>query len=97
MTGDRDVRRSNYESSPGLKRKLGDVDFLSFVNKYDVILLSETCISNSENLNLDIEGYSCEQIFENTCKSRGTKKGRFSGGIYYQFTIQIVTRIKFIS
>ena len=61
-----------------------------------MILLSETWISNSENLNLDIEGYSCEHIFGN--KSRGTKKGRFSGGISvyykncYKDKIQIVEK-----
>ena len=49
-----------------------------------MLLLSETWIGKSENSNLDIEGYSCEHIFGN--KSRGTKKGRFSGGIsvYYK-------------
>ena len=61
-----------------------DVDFLQLVREYDVLLLSETWIGKSENSNLDIEGYSCEHIFGN--KSRGTKKGRFSGGIsvYYK-------------
>ena len=50
-----------------------------------MLLLSETWIGNSENTNLDIEGYSCEHIFGN--KSRGTKKDRFSGGIsvYYKY------------
>ena len=66
----------------GWKRKLGDIDFVSFVNEYDVALLSETWISDSETLNLHIEGYSCDLIYE----SRGTWKWRFSGGIsvYYK-------------
>ena len=80
----------------GLKRKLGDVDFLRFVNSYDVILFSETWLSKSEYTNLDIDGYSCDHIHGN--KSRGTKKGRFSGGLSvyykncYKDKIQIVVK-----
>ena len=60
------------------------------------MLLSETWISDSETVNLDIEGYSCDHIYGN--KSRGTRKGRFSGGISvyykncYKDKIQIVEK-----
>ena len=53
------------------------------MNSYDVILFSETWLSKSEYTNLDIDGYSCDHIYGN--KSRGTKKGRFSGGLSVYF------------
>ena len=80
----------------GLKRKLGDIDFISLVNEYDVVFLSETWISDSETVNLDIDGYSCDHVYGN--KSRCTRKGRFSGGISVYYTncykdkIQIVDK-----
>lgn len=54
------------------------------ISEHDVVLLSETWLSNTECLNLEIDGYSCDHIFGN--KSVGTRKGRFSGGIsiYYK-------------
>ena len=67
-----------------MKRKLGDVDFLQLVNRYDIILFSETWLSDSDNSNLEIQGYKCEHIHGN--KSAGVRKGRYSGGIsiYYK-------------
>lgn len=65
-------------------RKLSDVDFINYVQSYDVIFLTETWLTKTVNFNCDIQGYTCEHIFGN--KSAGVKKGRFSGGIsiYYK-------------
>ena len=47
-------------------------------------MFSETWLSDSVQLNLDIQGYTCDHINGN--KSTGAKKGRYSGGlsIYYK-------------
>ena len=37
----------------GLKRKLGDTDFLQYVSDYDIVFLSETWHSKTETLNID--------------------------------------------
>ena len=67
----------------GLKRKLGDYDFLEYISSYDLIFLSETWISNKDNINSDINGYNSEHLFGN--KSKNTTKGRYSGGIAFYY------------
>ena len=61
-----------------MARKLVDADFIDYVGQYDVLFLSETWITNKETYNLDIH------LFGN--KTKGVKKGRYSGGIsvYYK-------------
>lgn len=61
-----------------------DPDFLQLLNKYDIVLLNETWLSNTESINLDIDGCTSEHSVGN--KSRNTVKGRYSGGIslYYK-------------
>ena len=47
-------------------------------------MFSETWLSSSEQLNLDIQGYTCDHLYGN--KSAGAKRERYSGGIsiYYK-------------
>lgn len=68
----------------GLLRKLTDLEFINYVQNYDILLLSETWLTKKDHLNFDINGYISEHIFGN--KSAGVKKGRYSGGIsiYYK-------------
>lgn len=63
----------------GILRKLTDLDFINYIKKYDIVLVSETWVSKKDHLNLDIQGYTSEHIPGN--KSAGAKKGRYSGGI----------------
>ena len=65
-------------------RKLADVEFIQYVNNFDILLFNETWLTKNDFLSLDIQGYCCEHIFGN--KSAGVKKGRYSGGlsIYYK-------------
>ena len=68
----------------GLLRKLGDIDFVDHINKYDEIFLSETWISSKHVDNLELQNFESYHIYgQKTC---GVKKGRYSGGIsvYYR-------------
>ena len=69
----------------GLKRKLGDYDFLEYISSYDLIFLSETWISNKDKINLDINGYNSEHLFGN--KSKNTTK--FDIVAEYHFIIKM--------
>ena len=71
----------------GLKRKLGDCAFLEYISSYDLIFLSETWISKTDSINLDIDGYHSDQIFY--YKSKNTAKGRFSGGISFYYRTEL--------
>ena len=68
----------------GLKRKLCDVDFISYVQSFDILLLGETWISKDDPSDLDIKGFECSHVFAQ--KSLGVKCGRSSGGVsvYYK-------------
>ena len=57
----------------GLARKINDIDFVDKIKQYDLILLSETWISNKHSINLEIQGFDNFQIFGH--KTRGVKKG----------------------
>ena len=50
------------------------MDFLDCLYKYDadIYMFSETWLSDSEQLNLDIQGYTCDHINGN--KSTGAEK-----------------------
>lgn len=71
----------------GLSRKLLDPDFIETVQKYDVVFFTETWLSKSTCVNLDIKGYDCFHVYGN--KTQNVKKGRYSGGlsIYYRQTL----------
>lgn len=83
-------------------RKLADVDFIQYVNNFDILVFNETWLTKNEFLSLDIQGYCCEHIFGN--KSAGVKKGRYSGGlsIYYKtwlkdkIKVTVVEQIKLV-
>ena len=64
-------------------RKHADPDFIETTNKHDVIILTETWISQKTCYNLDIRDYSSIHLYGN--KSPHTRKGRFSGGISVYF------------
>ena len=68
----------------GLLRKLSYTDFVEFISAYDVIFLSETWISSKHVANLELQDFKSYHIFGH--KTRGDKKGRYSGGIsvYYR-------------
>ena len=68
----------------GLKRKIAENDFLQYISQYDIVVFSETWISKSDSVNLDINGYICDYIPGN--KSKRARKDRCSGGIsvYYK-------------
>ena len=68
----------------GLKRKIAEHDFLQYIYQYDIVFLSETWLSKTDSINLDINGYLGTHISGN--KSQRTRKGRYSGGIsvYYR-------------
>ncbi|MEW8339081.1 MAG: endonuclease/exonuclease/phosphatase family protein, partial [Candidatus Thiodiazotropha taylori] len=78
----------------GLIRKLSDVDFIESLNSYDVILFSETWISDKHLINLEINGFDSFHIFGH--KSHGVKKGRQSGGISVYFREQYKNKISVI-
>lgn len=78
----------------GLSRKINDPDFLHVLNKYDIIFLQETWLSEANCLNLDIEGYLSDHIYGN--KSPNTKRGRFSGGISVYYKLGLKNRIKIV-
>ena len=56
-----------------LLRKLADEDFIKCLRCHDIILLSETWISNKHLVNLDIDDYENFHLFGH--KSIKTKKG----------------------
>ena len=68
----------------GLKRKLTDVDFINYINNFDIFLLGETWLNKNDETNYDIKGFLCDHVFAS--KSLGARKGRYSGGIsvYYR-------------
>ena len=70
----------------GLKRKISDQDFLSYIADYDLIFLNETWLSKHDATNLEINGFCSEFIPGN--KTRNTVKGHYSRGIafYYKNT-----------
>ena len=72
----------------GLIRKLGDIDFVDTINKFDVIFLSETWISGKHVNNLELQNFESYHIYGQ--KTRGTNKGRYSGGIsvYYRSVLK---------
>lgn len=78
----------------GLKRKITDEDFLSYIADYDLIFLNETWLSKKETTNLEIKGFCCEFISGN--KTRNTVKGRFSGGIAFYFKNDLKKYIKIV-
>ena len=55
----------------GLKRKLCDVEFLDYVNQYDILLLGETWLNEKSNIECSINGFECEHLFAR--KSLGAK------------------------
>jgi hypothetical protein len=67
---------------------------LEYVNKFDIVFLNETWISQNDNINLDIPGYCSEHLFGN--KSKNTNKGRFSGGISIYFKTFLKTHLKIV-
>ena len=62
-----------------LIRKLSDEDFLSELNSYDIVLLSETWISSKYQCHLEIDGFNSIHMYGQ--KSYGVKRGRQSGGL----------------
>ena len=46
-----------------LIKLISDVDFISYIQNYDVMLLNETWVTQKDSLNLDIQGTSCEHFF----------------------------------
>ena len=68
----------------GLKRKLCDADFISYVQNFDILLLGETWLREKDLFNFEISGYECDHVFAQ--KSRDASTGRASGGvsIYYK-------------
>ena len=79
-----------------VKRKLSDVDFIEYIYKYDadVYFFSETWLSGSDQLNLDIQGYTCDHLYGN--KSAGSTKGRYSGGISIYYKNYLKNSIKVV-
>lgn len=73
---------------------MSDVDFIESLNSYDVILFSETWISDKHLINLEINGFDSFHIFGH--KSHGVKKGRQSGGISVYFREQYKNKISVI-
>ena len=67
----------------GMKLKICEHDFLQYISQYDLVFLSETWVSKTEHINLDINGYICDFIPGN--KTRRSRKGRFRGGISLYF------------
>ena len=65
-------------------RKLCDPDFVDTIKQYDIILLSETWLSEYTHSNLDIDGFLSYHLFGN--KSARVRRGRHSGvlSIYYK-------------
>ena len=76
----------------GLVRKINDVDFLDILDHYDLILLSETWISNKHTINLDIKGFESYHIFGQ--KTRGVKKEPYSGGLSVYFRSEFKIKIR---
>lgn len=57
-------------------------------------MFSETWLSDSDKLNLDIQGYTCDHLYGN--KSAGAKKGRYSGGISIYYKNCLKNKIKIV-
>lgn len=81
--GQKDIRILSWNIH-GLARKINDPDFINIVTDYDLVFLSETWLSKSVSLNLDLNGYESIHVYGN--KTRNVRKGRYSGGItvYYR-------------
>ena len=77
----------------GLIGKISEPDFLSTISEqdYDLLFLSETCLSKNHHYNLSIKDYCCVHLFGN--KSKTTKKGRYSGGISIYFKDKLSSKI----
>lgn len=78
----------------GLRRKITDNDFLTFLSDYDLIFLSETWLSGNDTTNYDIDGYMCEHIYGN--KRRNTSRGRYGGGIAVYYKKELKQYIKIV-
>ena len=76
----------------GLSRKISDPYCLHVLNEYDVIFLQAAWLSEANCLNLDIEGYLSDHIYDN--KSQNTNKGR-GISIYYKYNLK--NRIKVLN
>ena len=68
-----------YWNVNGLSRKLGDPDFLEIIQKYDIVLLSETWLSQNTHINLDLKGFKAYHLYGNKCTN--VRRGRYSGGL----------------
>ena len=64
---------------------------MDFINEHDIIILTETWLSNSTCYNLNIAGYSAEHQHGN--KSQNTRKGRHSGGISIYYRNSLMDKI----
>ena len=67
---------------------------MNYISHFSLIFLNETWISNSDTINLDINGYCSEHISGN--KSRNTTKGRYSGGISIYYKTELKQYVKVI-
>ena len=65
----------------GLSRKLSDVDFIQLINSYEIILLSETWISDKHILNLEINDFERFYIYM-AKRLEGSRKDAKVGDIY---------------
>ena len=78
----------------GLKRKLGDLDFINYISNYDIVFLSETWIKKDDQTNLEIKGFTSEHIYGK--KYSKAKRGRCSGGISVYFKSDLKGHVKII-
>ena len=73
------------------------IEFINYINSYDIVFLGETWIRSDACLNLNINGYTSEHLLGQ--KSKQKRLGRCSGGIsvyyknYLKDKIQIVKKI----
>ena len=66
-----------------MKRKLCDLDFVSYIRNFDILFFGETWLNKEDPYEFSLDGYECEHVFAQ--KSQGAKTGRFSGGVYVYF------------
>ena len=74
----------------GLKNKCNDLDFIRIVKKYDIVIVSETWLSENSNLNIDGEYIFCKPAYKKA------KKGRHSGGFIIIVKKHLRKGVKFI-
>ena len=79
---DQDIHLLSWNIN-GLTRKLADPDFISLINNYDLIFLTETWLSKRSHVNLNVKDFDSVHLFRN--KSKTTRRGRFTGGISVYF------------